>query len=63
MPWDYTKTEYAKQATADPIWALERKILYGLEPGEKFQRADLVKYLDKLRIPQEHKAFLRLIIQ
>lgn len=63
MPWDYTETEYKKQAAADPIWALERKILYGLEPGEKLERALLRQHLDKLNIPDERRAFLKLLIE
>ncbi len=29
MTWDCTAKEYMKQAKSDPIWDLERQILYG----------------------------------
>ena len=63
MAWDYAKTEYEKQAAADPVWSLERQILYGLEPGEKLKCSELIRYLNKLNIPEESRAFLRLLIQ
>ena len=61
MAWDYNKAEYDKQAKADPVWALERKILYGLKPGERLDEGLIVRYLDELNIPEQHRAFLRLI--
>ncbi|MDP2629444.1 MAG: hypothetical protein Q8P45_01955 [Candidatus Harrisonbacteria bacterium] len=63
MPWDYNKTEYDKQAKKDPRWALERKILYGLADGEKISRKELLKYIDELHIPEERRAFLKLLLK
>lgn len=61
MPWDYHKTEYAKQAKADPIWHLERLVKY--EPkGEKLDLQLLKKYLAKLKIPEDRRAFLELVL-
>ena len=59
--WDYTKTEYEKQAAADPIWKLERLINYGLEE-EKIDRELLKQFLPKLRIPENRRDFLELLL-
>ena len=61
MVWDYTKTEYEKQAKADPVWHLERLINYGLEK-EKINRKFLEKHLKELRIPENRRKFLNLIL-
>lgn len=61
MTWDTANEEYAKQAAADPVWNLERRIQYGLA-GTKLDRALLEKYLPKLRIPEDRRAFLELIV-
>lgn len=61
MAWDYTKIEYEKQAKADPVWHLERLIKYGLEK-EKLDRKLLAKYLPQLKIPEDRKAFLELLL-
>jgi hypothetical protein len=61
MPWDYTKTEYERQAKTDLIWGLERLINYGLQ-GKKLNKILLAKYLHELRIPENRKAFLELLL-
>lgn len=61
MAWDYTKTEYDKQAKADPMWRLERLINYGLN-GVKLNPDELKKYLPQLRIPQNRRIFLELLL-
>ena len=61
MTWDYDTTEYRKQAKADPKWHLERQINYGLN-DEKIDRKNLEKYLPELKIPDEKRAFLELLI-
>lgn len=61
MPWDYTAKAYKKQAKSDPVWALERQILYG-DGKKKISRDLLKKYLPKLRIPPQQKLFLQLLI-
>ena len=61
MTWDYTKTEYEKQAKADPVWRLERLINYGLEK-EKLDRNLLAQYLPQLKIPEDRRAFLELLL-
>ena len=61
MPWDYDKTEYQKQAAADPIWHLERLINYGLGE-EKLDRKLLEKYLHELNIPEDRRVFLELLL-
>ncbi|MDP3792653.1 MAG: hypothetical protein Q8Q89_02885 [bacterium] len=61
MTWDYNTTEYQKQAQADPKWHLERLINYGLE-GEKIDRKNLEKYLPELKIPDEKRVFLELLL-
>lgn len=61
MTWDYKKTTYDKQATADPRWRLERLINYGLK-GEKLEQSLLEKYLNDLKIPDNRRAFLELLL-
>lgn len=60
MTWDYTKEEYEKQAKADPVWHLERVINEARE--EKIDRELLKRYLPQLRIPQDRRAFLELLL-
>jgi hypothetical protein len=61
MPWDYTAKAYKKQAKSDPVWALERQILYG-DGKTKIKKELLKKYLHRLRIPPQQKLFLQLLI-
>lgn len=61
MIWDYQQIEYEKQAKADPIWHLERLINYGIN-DKKINREMLKKYLHQLKIPQERRAFLELLL-
>lgn len=61
MPWDYHKIDYQKQANADVKWHLERLINYGLKK-EKLKKNVLKKYLKDLKIPEERRAFLELIL-
>lgn len=61
MTWDYAKTEYDKQAKADPKWHLERLINHGLG-REKLKRALLLKYLKDLKIPEDRRVFLELLL-
>lgn len=61
MTWDYTKTEYEKQAKADPKWHLERLINYGLN-GEKIPHLLLEKHLSELKIPENRRTFLELLL-
>ena len=60
MTWDYTKTEYEKQTKADPVWHLERVI--NEARNEKIDRGMLEKYLTKLKIPEDRRAFLELLL-
>jgi len=59
--WDYTKTEYEKQAAADPVWKLERLINYGLAE-EKIDKELLKKFLSQLRVPDNRRNFLELLL-
>lgn len=59
--WDYTKTEYEKQAAADPKWRLERLLLYGTN-GEKLDKKLLKRHLAELKIPDDTRAFLELLL-
>ncbi|TSC72908.1 MAG: hypothetical protein G01um101470_262 [Parcubacteria group bacterium Gr01-1014_70] len=61
MAWDYIKEEYAKQQKADPVWNLERRLLYGLE-GEKLNREEVKKHLRELHIPEDRKAFFEVLL-
>ncbi|PIZ00458.1 hypothetical protein COY62_02485 [bacterium (Candidatus Howlettbacteria) CG_4_10_14_0_8_um_filter_40_9] len=59
--WDYTKNEYSKQAEADVLWRLEREINYGFGK-KKLDKTLVKKYLPKLNIPEDRKAFLELLL-
>lgn len=61
MVWDYAEIEYKKQAQADPQWHLERLINYGLG-DEKIDRELLKQWLSRLRIPEDRRAFLELLL-
>ena len=61
MTWDYQTKAYRKQAKRDPQWMLERAINYGLR-GKKLDRHLLEKYLPRLRIPANRRAFLELLL-
>lgn len=64
MTWDYQKIEYERQAKTDPLWRLERLINYGLNAneGEKIDKELLEKYLPKLKIPENRRDFLELLL-
>lgn len=61
MAWDYAKEEYNKQAKADPVWHLERLINYGLGE-ERIDRKLLEKHLHELKIPDDRRIFLELLL-
>lgn len=56
--WDYQDNEDIKK---DPVWHLERLLNYGLN-GEKINREILEKNFDQLRIPEDTRAFLELLL-
>lgn len=60
MTWDYDKIEYDKQANADLIWQMERAVNYGSE--EKIDRDLLKKCLPEMKIPDDKRAFLELLL-
>ncbi|MEK7181121.1 MAG: hypothetical protein AAB738_02175 [Patescibacteria group bacterium] len=60
MTWDYAQTEYEKQAKADPRWHLER-LINGQTKG-KIDRRLLEKYLPELKISEDRRAFLELLL-
>ncbi len=61
MSWDYTKDNYDRQAAADPVWNLERLIGHDLG-NKRLDRKLLMKHFEKLKIPEDRKAFLELIL-
>lgn len=61
MAWDYTQTEYEKQAKSDPVWELERQINYGLG-DKKINRKKLEKYFAELKISEDRRAFFELLL-
>ena len=61
MSWDYPTKNYRQQAKRDPQWKLERAINYGLQ-GKKLDRELLKIYLPRLRIPENRRAFLKLLL-
>ncbi len=61
MVWDYTKEEYRRQKETDPVWYLERLVLYGL--GKKKLNPENVKtYLPQCHIPEDRRFFLELLL-
>lgn len=61
MPWDYTDQAYKKQAAADPVWHLERLINYG-DGTERIDRDLLKAQLPHVKIPEDARTFLELIV-
>jgi len=60
MTWDYDEKAYKKQAQADPVWALERAINYGVPKGMRLDEELLKKYLPQLNIQEKTRRFLEL---
>lgn len=56
--WDYPKTDKLK---GNEKWYLERALTYGLA-GEKLKRGIVKKYLKNLKIPEDTRAFLELLL-
>lgn len=61
MTWDYSVQAAKKQAQADKLWRLERFINYGT-PKMKLRRAELKQLLPELRISEDRRAFLHLLV-
>lgn len=55
--WDYPKNNPPQ----DNVWRLERLLTYGLN-GEKLNEKELKTYLPKLKIPDNTRAFLELLL-
>lgn len=58
--WDYDIGTLKKTEEAER-WALERAILYGLN-GQRIPRNLLMKHLPHLRIPEDRRTFLMLLL-
>ncbi len=56
--WDYPKTERLKE---NKKWYLERALTYGLD-GEKLNRKLVEKHLKNIKIPDDTRAFLELLL-
>ena len=56
--WDYPKTKNLKDNEA---WYLERLLIYGLNK-EKINRAMLERNFNKIKIPDNTRAFLELLL-
>lgn len=61
MSWDYDKKEEQKQGANDPIWKYERMLQFG-DGEERLPRETLRELLPKLRIPDDRRAFLELLL-
>ena len=55
--WDYPKTK----PPADERWKLERLLTYGIGK-EKLQSKTLKRHLPTLKIPEDTRAFLELLL-
>lgn len=56
--WDYPKNQNLKK---NEIWHMERVLCFGLA-GEKIDRKALVRHFDRLKIPENTKTFLKLLL-
>jgi hypothetical protein len=61
MFWDYKSSAVKKQGEADEVWALERLINFGVG-RRKLSKQLLQKYLPKLRIDENKRAALELLV-
>lgn len=61
--WDYDITTLKNGEEAE-LWKLRRQVLYGLEPGQKFDLHLLRTYLPVLKdsIPSEYFRFFTIIL-
>lgn len=56
--WDYPKTKKLKN---NEVWYLERLLIYGLNK-EKIDRGMLERNFNKIKIPDNTRAFLELLL-
>lgn len=56
--WDYPKTE---DLIKNKVWYLERLLTFGLN-GEKIDKELLEKNFEKIKIPEDTRAFLELLL-
>jgi hypothetical protein len=61
MTWDYTDEAYQTQAAADERWHVERLLRHGLG-DERINPQLLKKYWKELRMPENMRAFLALLL-
>ena len=59
--WSTDTTELKKYPEKYAIWKLEQLINYGLD-GEKLDKKLLIKYLDKIRIDPDKRAYLEFLL-
>lgn len=62
MTWDYDDKNYQKQATAEPQWLLQRMLTGEGLKGRKIDRELLIKYLSAIKLPENRRVFLELLL-
>lgn len=60
--WSVNEKELSKDPEKYAIWKLEQMANFGLG-GDKFNRAELERYWDKLNLDPARKKFLELILR
>lgn len=61
MFWDYTKKAVKQQAKRDPLWEMQRLLEYGLGK-KKLKASQMKKHFKQLRLPENRRAFLELLL-
>ena len=59
--WDYDTSKQDLNSESWQLWKLQRQLDYGLGE-EKLSRVMLEKYWDQLKMPDETRTFLELIL-
>lgn len=62
--WSVDEKLLKKSPLKYKIWKIQQQINYGLDPGEKISRKDLVKYWLKIapQLDQNRKEFIQFIL-
>ena len=62
MTWDYDDKNYQQQAAADSKWLLQRMLTGEGLKGRKIARAALEIYLPEIKLPENRRVFLELLL-
>lgn len=59
--WSVDVQELKKNKEKYAVWKLEQMVNFGLD-GKKIDRAELIKYWDKLRLDPNKKKYLKFLL-